>query len=283
MIQKIAIFFYFLLSPAFSTEQHTDNLQVLFSKQSPFGLIEVIRTPDGNLNICEDKDYTQTHSVIHQGDPTYMGAKYTSLATASFCFSKNLNSILLLGLGGGEFLSYFANYFPDTSVDVLEINPVMIEIVKDFRNIKINEKKVKFICADAFKYVADINKMYDLIFCDIYFFTPPIASQYKNFFERVNLRLNHGGVFVFNVIEMPRAVIEDMFHTFDNITTLDTQKGNIIFICYQGPVKTKEALQNIAAQLQSHHHFRYSLSDISKEIECVLPAKRSILLQQFTK
>ena len=283
MFKRITVVFYFLLFPAFSTEQHTDSLQVLFSKESPFGRIEVISTPEGDLNICEDKDYTQTHSVIRQGDPTYMGAKYTSLTTASFCFLKNLNSILLLGLGGGEFLSYFVNYFPNASVDIVEINPVMIEIVKDFRKIKTDAKKVNFICADAFKYITDVNKMYDLIFCDIYFFTPPIASKYKNFFEHVNKHLNPGGVFVFNVIEMPRAVIEGMLSQFSNIAMLDTHVGNIIFICYQGSVKTKEDLQKIATQLQNHHKFRYSLSDISKEIVCVTPENISALLEQFAR
>ena len=80
-----------------------------------------------------------------------------------------MENVLLLGLGGGEFLSYLINYFPDAHVDTVDINPVMIDIVKEFR--KINTKEtITFACKDAFKHVANINQYYDLIYCDIYFF-----------------------------------------------------------------------------------------------------------------
>ena len=93
MFKKLSIFFYFLSITFIFSGQPADTPQVVFSKQSPFGLIEVVRHPNGDLNICENKDYSQTHSVIHQGDPTYMGAKYASFATASFCFLKKPNNI----------------------------------------------------------------------------------------------------------------------------------------------------------------------------------------------
>lgn len=282
MLKRISALLYFLLLPLFSSTQPADAPPILFSKQSPFGLIEIVRNSDGDLNICENQDYSQTHSTIRKEDPTFMGAKYASFATASFCFLKNLNNILLLGLGGGEFLSYFTTYFPNTSVDIVEINPVMIEIVKDFRSLKINKQKVHFICADAFKYVSNMPKMYDLIFCDIYFFTPPIASLYEHFFEHVNKHLNPGGVFVFNVIEMPRSVVEDMFSQFEHVVMLDTQIGNIVFICYQGALKATEELQHIATQLQRQHQFRYSLSDISKQIKYITPENRNAVLAQFS-
>lgn len=257
--------------------------QVVFSKESQFGLIEVVKTSEGDLNICENKDYNQTHSIIRQDDPTYMGAEYASLATASFCFTQNPKDVLLLGLGGGEFLSYFLNYFPDAFIDAVEINPVMIEIVKNFRKIKTDETKVNFIRADAFKYVDDIKKSYDLIFCDIYFFTPSKADIYLNVFEKAKSKLKESGVFIFNAVstEIPRIVIQDMFNKFDNVVALCSESGNIIFICYQGIVKTKETLQNIAAQLQDHYRFRYPLSDISKRIELITREKQSIWLEKF--
>lgn len=283
MIQKIAIPFYFLSFTFIVAAQPTDTPQILFSKQSHFGLIEVVRQPNGDLNICEDKDYTQTHSIIRQGDPTYMGTKYASFATAAFCFLKKPTDILLLGLGAGEFLSYFVNYFPNASVDVVEINPVMVEIVKGFRSLKINEEKVHFICADAFKYVSDMHKMYELIYCDIYFFTPPVASLYQNFFNHVKKHLTPQGVFVINVIQMPQSVVKDMLSQFDNIAMLNTQLGNIVFICYQGLIKTTAELQLIAAQLQNQYQFRYSLPDISKEIEHVTSTNKNSVLNQFPK
>jgi spermidine synthase len=284
MFKKLKLFFCLLSVANIWAAQEITAPTILYSKKSPFGLIEVVKYPGlDDLNICENKDYSQTHSIIRQDDPTYMGASYAQLSTASFCVVEKLNNVLLLGLGGGEFLSYFVKYFPDANVDIVEINPVMIDIVKNFRKIKTDEKKVNFICADAFKYVDNMQEFYDLIFCDIYFFTPSIASMYLNVFEKAKSKLKEGGAFIFNAVppEIPRVLMQNLFDKFDNVVALYSESGNIVFVCYQGIVKTKEALQNIAAQLQARYSFRYSLSTITNSIELITPENKNEWLEKF--
>ena len=284
MLCRLGLFLYFFIVTVVHGAQQTIAHTVVYSNNSPFGLIEVVTAWEpGVLYVCENKDYSLVHSIITQGDTTYMGAPYEPLATASFCFTKCVKSVLLLGLGGGEFLSYLINYFRDTRTDVVEINPAMIEIVKEFRKIE-SKKTVKFICKDAFKHIASISTNYDLIYCDIYFFRSSTAKEYESFFYRVKKHLNESGVFVFNahIPSIPQVVVTDMFKNFENVTAAITSEGsNIVFICYQGSAKKKEDLEKIAKDMQSKYNFRYALPNQLQKFKFIPPAERNTWIAKF--
>lgn len=264
--------------------QQTIVPNILYSQKSPFGLIEIApsATP-GFLAVYEGKDYSVCHSMFMQGDPTYLCLDYVRLITTNFCFVRNLQKTLLLGLGAGNFLGYLISYFPDTQVDAVEINPVMIDIVKSFRGFGLNNN-INYFCEDGFKYIDKINKKYDLIFCDMYFAKPAVSKNYKNLFKKLKAHLSEEGVFVFNayIPFMPRIVVENMFEIFNNIAAAVTNEGfNIIFIGYQGPVKTKQELQNIATQMQAQYNFRYALPDLVKKIVLIPLDQKSAWIEKF--
>ncbi len=282
MFFKILRFFCFLFIGVVESAEKTTAPTILYSRQSPFGLIEVVTTNTrGLLGVCENEKYYPYQSMFMQGDATYLGLWYQPLATTSFCFVENFEKVLLLGIGAGDFLSYLLNYFPKTQVDVVEINHVMIDITKKFRAPK---NTVNFINGDAFKHIARMKKSYDLIYCDIYFMKPFIAKEYKDFFVRVNNHLNQGGVFVWNahIPFIPRGVVEDMFRNFENIVASITNDGeNIVFLCYQGPQKTKQDLEIVAENVQKQHNFRYALPDVLQKFEFIPLADYETWITKF--
>ena len=258
--------------------------QILYSKKSEYGLIEVVTTDTpGLLGVCENGNRNVFHSMFKQGDSTYLGLFYAPLVTPSFCFSKKLQKVLLLGLGAGDFLTYLLNYFPEAQVDAVEINPVMIEIVQKFREPNF-KGKAKYFCEDAFKHVNNIKEKYDLIFCDVYFDKPSVSKNYIDFFKKLKNLLNNDGAFIFNSY-LPftsQVVVGELFKTFDNITAQITNDGNnVVFICYQGAVKTQEELQVAAAGLQATHNFRYSLTDLLKKTTFLRPADYEMWINKF--
>jgi spermidine synthase len=278
MLFKVGMCFYFLVVTTIQSAAPT----ILYSKDSSFGLIEVVTTSTpGLLSVCEDKHYDIYQSMFMQGDPTYLGLWYQPLATTCLCLVKNFEKVLLLGLGAGDFLSYMLKYFPKIQVDAVEINPVMIDIVRKFRDTK---GIVRLIKGDAFKYIADVKQSYDCIYCDIYFVKPFIAKEYKDFFERINSHLNSGGVFVFNahIPFIPRVVVEDMFKNFENVVAAVANDGlNVVFICYQGRTKSKEDLEKIAKDMQSKYNFRYSLTDQLQKFKLITPADHETWAAKF--
>lgn len=258
--------------------------KILYSRLSPFGLIEIVTTRTlGVLNVCENKNYSLAHSIIIEGDLTYLGAEYQPLTTVSFCFLKEIKNALLLGLGAGEFLSYLMTYFSEVHVDAIEINPVMVDIVKEFREIDFHGK-MDFVIGDAFRYIAVTNKSYDLIFCDVYFFKPSTTQEYKGFFKNVKKHLNKNGVFVWNahIPFIPRDVVKDMFIHFEHVIAAVTKTDpNIVFICYQGNEKTEQELKEIASMLKVKHNFRYALPDLIKKFKPILSSEKQMWVSKF--
>jgi spermidine synthase len=188
-----------------------------------------------------------------------------------------------LGLGAGDFLSYMMKYFPDAKVDAVEINPVMIDIVKKFRE-KDMAKAPNYLREDGFKYVDKVTKKYDLIFCDMYLGKPSSSKKYNGLFKKIKNLLNEEGVFIWNAYFhfIPRVVAEDMLKNFENIVAAITTDGlNIVFICYQGPAKSKEELEKMAKDIQSKHNFRYSLTDQLQKFKLITPADHETWAAKF--
>lgn len=287
----VAAFIYlnpFSFTNALQTESQVttkvlDVPKVVYSKSSSFGLIEVITTYDPDLlSLCENKDYSLVHSTFSKTDTVKLDSEYEQFATVSFCFNQNIKDVLLLGLGAGEFLGYMKSYLHNTVIDVVEINPAIISVVQEFR--KLTPKNTKFICADAFKYVADTDKKYDLIFGDIYFFKPNMIDDYRGYFTRVKARLNKGGVFVMNayIPFIPRAVIRDMFANFTNVAAFVTSDShNIVFICYQDAFKPMGELMLAAKEMQNKYHFRYPLSELVTKVVGISKTDAAAWINKF--
>jgi spermidine synthase len=248
------------------------NPKVVYSKTSKFGLVEVITNNEpGLFNLCENKNYNLVHSTFSNNDFTLLSSEYEQFATTSFCFTNDMQNVLLLGLGGGEFLGYLSHYFKSLKVDVVEINPAIISVVQEFRKLK--PANTNFICSDAFKYLVDVDKKYDLIVSDIYFFKPNLSADYKNFFKRIKSKLNKGGVFVMNAFipYIPKLVVKDLFANFAHVAALTTSMGyNVVFICYQEDLKssinTMDELMLVAVEMQNKYHFRYPLTELVTKV-----------------
>lgn len=73
-----------------------------------------------------------------------------------------------------------------------------------------------------------------------------------------------------------------MLKNFENIVAAITTDGlNIVFICYQGPAKSKEELEKMAKDIQSKHNFRYSLTDQLQKFKLIRPADHETWAAKF--
>ena len=90
MFCKLVRLLCFLFIGVVESAEKTAAPTILYSRQSPLGLIEVITTSEPEvLSICENKDYDVMQSTFKQGDPTYLGLLYEPLVTISFCLPKS--------------------------------------------------------------------------------------------------------------------------------------------------------------------------------------------------
>lgn len=108
---------------------------------------------------------------------------------------------LFLGAGAFGMPCELSRMFPDAIVDVVEIDPVVVEAGHKFFNLDKHPKVVPH-AADARSYVRKSDQKWNLIFGDAYNGVRSIPSQLasKEFFKQVHDHLAPSGVFLMNVI-----------------------------------------------------------------------------------
>ncbi len=125
--------------------------------------------------------------------------KYWRLATLRPVTS--LKSALFLGAGAFGMPCEVSRAFPDAAVDVVEIDPMVIEAGRRFFKLA-EHPNVAAHAADARSYLRTTEKKWDLIFGDAYngvrAIPPHLAT--REFFQVVSDHLTPDGVFLMNII-----------------------------------------------------------------------------------
>lgn len=110
-----------------------------------------------------------------------------------------VDSVLLLGLGGGSVIQTLRNDFNYSKhIEAVEIDPVIIEIAKTEFGIIENEY-LKIHCIDALNFVKENTKHFDLIIIDLYIdLDVPDPFLSIAFWDRVLSLKSSKGTILFN-------------------------------------------------------------------------------------
>ncbi|WP_245529154.1 spermidine synthase [Aequorivita sublithincola] len=113
---------------------------------------------------------------------------------------KNVENLLLLGMGGGSIIHSLRNTFEYTKkIVALEIDPAIIKLAMEEFGIS-SSKNLQIIEGDAFQFVKTSNEKFQLIIIDLFIDTnvPPIFYG-KEFCENTARLLQKNGALIFNV------------------------------------------------------------------------------------
>lgn len=112
---------------------------------------------------------------------------------------KQINSILLLGLGGGSVIETLRQDFNyQKQITAIEIDPVIIEIAKTEYLLESN-LNTTIICADALDFIKTNTSKFDLIIIDLFIdITVPKQFLELSFWENVLNSKSNNGVILFN-------------------------------------------------------------------------------------
>lgn len=81
---------------------------------------------------------------------------------------KKVNSVLLLGLGGGSVIETLRQDFDyQKTITAVDIDPVIIEIAKAEFHIQ-EDENLKVVCADALQFMRSNSNHFDLIIIDLF-------------------------------------------------------------------------------------------------------------------
>jgi spermidine synthase len=175
--------------------------------RSDYSHIRIYR--NGNLRtlvFVRDSGEEAYESQVDVEKPYELRFAYLKDMFASYFLQSKPKHVLIVGLGGGSMVHFLRHYDPDVQIDVLEIDPTVVDIAKRYFNVRASDK-VKIITADGLKYLETTKSRYDIIYMDA-FLKPsaqtdgtgaPLNLRTLEFYANVQKRLNANGLVVFNL------------------------------------------------------------------------------------
>jgi len=170
----------------------------------------------------------------------------------------NPRRILMIGLGGGTLASAFSHILPNAEIDVVEIDPAMLRIAKEYFNFR-PTPKVRTFVEDGRVYVKRAlarGEKYDLVildaFDDIYI---PAHMMTKEFLNEVEQVMSADGVLAANTYcnskryDSESATYEAVFGSYFNLKKF-WKNTRVIIATKQESLPSEEELKRNARALE---------------------------------
>lgn len=131
-------------------------------------------------------------------DLVYDYTKYYDLVQH---FHPKFHSVLMLGGAGYTYPRYFLAQYPDATIDVVEIDPILTQIAREFFNLA-DHPRLQIIHDDARTYLNTNQKKYDAIFVDVFStqYTLPYTITTREALTRMHDVLTDDGIVITNTI-----------------------------------------------------------------------------------
>ena len=158
------------------------------------------------LFFVRDNGEEVIETMVDLDRPQDLLIDYTRYMFLSYAHRPEQKKVLIVGLGGGSMVHFLKIADPGLKIDVVEIDPQIVDLANKYFQIR-SEGNVKIICQDAFKYLAETNEKYDVIYMDA-FLKPsqgtdpngvPLALKTTQFYQQVEQKLTPDGLVVFNL------------------------------------------------------------------------------------
>ena len=132
-------------------------------------------------------------------------------------FPKNVNSVLVLGMGAGSIAQTIREHFKSSAfIELVDVDAEIIAIAKD--EFEINKfSNINIVCDDALQYLQTASGKFDLIVVDIFIIdTVPDKFTQPEFITALSDHLNSKGKIIYNSIRktMPRELFNGIKNSF---------------------------------------------------------------------
>jgi spermidine synthase len=139
-------------------------------------------------------------SAMNLKDPTALRLIYSRYTSIGLTFRPDAKKILIIGLGGGSIPKKLQKEFPSLEVDVVEIDPEVIQMARDQFKVR-DGKNLRLYAQDGRLFLTRTTNLYDIILIDAYYADAmPFHLATREFFELAQRKLTSNGIIVANLI-----------------------------------------------------------------------------------
>jgi spermidine synthase len=181
------------------TTKPAEDGRVLYESETPYQYARVVEEPNGTRKL-ELNEGQAIHSLWRPGT-VLTGGYWDGFLVLPFATGSGRPParIAALGTAGGTVPRAYADYFPDTRVDAVDIDPELFKIGRRYFGLQ-QRPQLREFAEDARPFLRSTHERYDSIFVDAY--RQPYIPFYlttREFFSLVRDRLNPGGSVIINV------------------------------------------------------------------------------------
>ncbi len=196
----IAIFAFLAVAVAFSTTPGSSD--VLHDETTFYHRIRVTESPTANGDRLRTLllDTTEEGAQYVDSRETPVGHEYQRYWQLAKLFTPDLKTAAFLGGGGFAMPEALSDAFPNARVDVVEIDPAVIEVGRKY--FRVDEYPLmNAVADDARRFLRRTDTRYDMILGDAYSGVRCVPAHLvtKEFFELVKNRLTDRGIFVVDI------------------------------------------------------------------------------------
>jgi spermidine synthase len=252
-IRSRAVGLLILLAPFLSGAQ----TNVLFDSISVYHHIQVYDFA-GTRTLSFNGSWETTMSLTN---PLAGHFEYTEYFQMPWLWNQDIKRVLMVGLGGGSTPRAYQHYYTNVMVDMVEIDPKVVEVAKKYFTVA-ESPTFKININDGRVFLRQSTNTYDVILMDAYSTTRygsslPRQLATKEFFELASRHLSTNGVFAYNVIGQIQgfratligAMYRTMSEVFPHVYMFPAvESENVVFIA----TKSAEPFNYVRAAAEAY-------------------------------
>ena len=248
-----------LLAIAFCAWVETGSAEakVLHRERSLYQTILVTEEP-GRLCLQFSRRTDQRNqSCVNPRHPKRMVFTYTRMMMAALLLNPKPANVLMVGLGGGTLPTALHELLPDSSIDVVEIDPAVVSVAEDYFAFTASDR-LRVHVQDARVFIKRRlrgEQRYDLIMLDAYSGDYiPEHLMTAEFLQETRALLTSDGIVAANTFSTSRLydheseTYRQVFGLFFNFKTKGS--NNRIVLAANGPLPAKADLRANASRWQ---------------------------------
>jgi len=172
------------------------RLKTILEKDSFYHRIRVEEDDDARYMYFD----RTLQSAMNLKDPTALRLIYSRYTSLGMVFRPDAKKVLIVGLGGGSIPKKLQKEFPALEIDVVEIDPEVVQIAKTQFGVR-DGKNLHLYVQDGRLFLTRATTQYDIILLDAYYSDAmPFHLATKEFFELAQRKLSPNGIIVANLI-----------------------------------------------------------------------------------
>jgi len=170
----------------------------IYSTETPYSSLSVVDSQRAGTRTLYLNNVP--HSSMYLNDSVTPVFRYTDYFNLALGYNPKITRVLFIGGGGFSGPKQFLADYPSVTVDVVEIDPVVVDVAYRFFDVPTGNPRMGVYVMDGRKFLETAG-VYNLIVLDAYSHTyVPFHLMTSEFMDMVEAHLSDDGVLVANII-----------------------------------------------------------------------------------